>query len=219
VVQYASEPVFFLGAGLKATGLFPLVGQRNLMEMMESNGGLQPGASNRIKVTRHKEEGPIPLPNVIALPNGDTSVEINLKTLQANVNPAENIVLMPFDIVNVDLAGTVSVMGEVGHIGSFALQDRESMPVIQAVIEAGGLSTTAKPEDSFILRPITDTARHAVIPINLKLILKGEGNDQPLLANDVLVVGASHKLSQKDLLIFLPILGLAFTFVNIFAHL
>jgi polysaccharide export outer membrane protein len=218
VTQYASEPVYFEG-DFKAPGVYSLTGRRNLVEMMAQVGGLQPGASNRIKVTRHKEYGPIPLPNVIPLPDGSTSAEINIKTLLTDVNPAEDIILQPLDIISVSAAGVVYVMGAVGHIGTLALQDRESLPVMQAIIESGGLASGSKEEDSVILRPVADTARHAVIPINVKRILKGEGNDQPLLANDVLVVATSHKFSTKQLLVFLPILGVVLTLLNLFSHL
>ena len=61
VVQFSSEPVFFVGA-FKAPGIYPLGGQRNLVEMMSSIGGLLPTASRRIRVTRRKEYGAIPLP-------------------------------------------------------------------------------------------------------------------------------------------------------------
>ena len=218
VVQYASEPVYFVGA-FKAPGIYSLTGRRNLVEMMTQIGGLAAGASNRIKVMRHKEYGPIPLPNVVTLPDGSTSVEINIKSLLVDVAPAEDIILEPFDVITATAAGVVYIMGAVGRVGSLALQERESIPVIQAVIESGGLAAGAKEEDSVILRPITDTARHAVIPVNVKRILKGEGNDQPLLANDVLVIGVSRKFTVKELLVILPVLGLALTLVNLFARL
>ena len=67
VVQFSSEPLFFVGA-FKAPGIYPLQGRRTLVEMMSSIGGLQPNASRRIKVTRRKEFGEIPLPNAVRSP-------------------------------------------------------------------------------------------------------------------------------------------------------
>ena len=210
VVQFASEPVFFVG-GFQRPGIYTLSGRRNLVEMMATVGGLAPGAARRIKVTRHKEYGPIPLPNAIPLPDGGTSVEINIATLQSDVNPAEDIVLQPFDIVSVDLAEMIYVMGTgVNHAGAFALGQKDSMSVLQVLVQAGGLSPLAKPSDAVILRPISNTSRRAIIPIDLSLILKGRGNDKPLLPNDVLVVGGrGGLLNPQTLQTFMPFISLA----------
>src|SRR5262249_36341914 len=70
VVQFSSEPVFFVGA-FKSPGIYPLEGRRTLVEMMSSIGGLQPTASRRVKVTRRKEYGTIPLSNAILAPDGN----------------------------------------------------------------------------------------------------------------------------------------------------
>lgn len=172
VTQFSTEQVFFEGA-FKAPGIYPLAGGRTLVEMMASIGGLLPTASRRIKVTRRKEYGAIPLPNAIALPDGSgTSVEINMANLQNNLNPADDIVLQPFDVVSVQRADMVYVMGEVGHVGGFELEERASMSVIQALAMAGGLSPAANPKSAMILRPIMDTSRRAGIPIDLPRILK-----------------------------------------------
>ncbi len=206
VVQYSTEPVFFVGA-FKVPGIYPLAGGRNLVEMMSSVGGLLPTASRRIKVTRRKEYGAIPLPNAITLPDGSgTSVEINMAALQNNLNPADDIVLQPFDVISVERAQLVYVMGEVGKQGGLELEERESMSVIQALAMSGGLSPTADPRSAIILRPVMDTSNRAGIPIDLPKILKGEATDKPLLPNDVLVIGKTKKISPRDLLVILPII-------------
>jgi polysaccharide biosynthesis/export protein len=205
VVQFSSEPVFFVGA-FKAPGIYRLEGERNLVEMMSSVGGLLPTASRRIKVTRRKEYGAIPLPNAVTLPDGSgTSVEINMAALQNNLNPADDIMLKPFDVVSVERAQLVYVMGEVGHQGGLDLQERESLSVIQALAMSGGLSPSANPSSAMILRPVMDTSTRAGIPIDLPRILKGEATDKPLLPNDVLVIGKNKKISVRDLLFILPI--------------
>src|SRR5215469_2650981 len=64
VVQYRSEPVFFVGA-FAHPGIYPLQGRRTLVDMLASIGGLQTNASRRITVTRRLESGPIPLSNAV----------------------------------------------------------------------------------------------------------------------------------------------------------
>jgi polysaccharide export outer membrane protein len=77
VVQFRSEPVFFVGA-FKNPGIYPLQGRRTLVEMLTALGGLQPNASRHIKVTRGAEYGTIPLPSAIADPEKKIStVEIS----------------------------------------------------------------------------------------------------------------------------------------------
>lgn len=205
VVQYSSDLVFFVGA-FKAPGIYPLSGERTLEEMMASIGGLQPTASRRVKVTRRKEYGAIPLANAIPAPDGSgTSVEINLASLQDNVNPAEDIVLKPFDVVGVERAEMVYVTGDVQHVGAFELQDRESISVIQALTLAGGLAPTADQKNIRILRPVANSSLRAEIPLDMQKILKGEDNDTPLLPNDVLYVPHGRKITGKDLIVLVPL--------------
>ena len=206
VVQFSSEPVFFVGA-FKAPGIYPLQGRRTLVEMMSAIGGLQPGASRRIKLTRRKEYGDIPLPNKVPAPDGSgASVEINMASLRDNLNPAEDIILQPFDVISVERAELVYVTGEVGKAGGFDLLDRDSMSVIQALTLAGGTGPEANTKTAWILRPISNTSKRAQIPIDLQRILRGQDSDRPLLPNDVLYVPKTSGLKRnwKTLLILLP---------------
>jgi len=208
VVQFSSEPIFFEGA-FKTPGIHPLQGRRTLVEMMSSIGGLTPTASRRIKITRRKEFGDIPLPNAATSSDGSvSSVEIKMASLRDNVNPAEDIVLQPFDVVSVELAEMVYVNGEVARVGAFELQERESISVIQALTLAGGLSPSANPKTAWILRPVKNTSRRVEIPLNLENILRGKESDRPLLANDVLYVPKTPALKRslgRAVLIVVPI--------------
>ena len=208
VVQFSSEPVFFVGA-FKAPGIYPLGGRRTLVEMMSSVGGLLPTASRRIKLTRRKEYGEIPLASAVTAPDGNAStLEINMASLRDNVNPAEDVVLRPFDVVSVERAEMVYVTGEVARVGAFELQERDSISVIQALTLAGGLTPTADVKTARILRPVMNTSRRAEIQINLKQILTGHESDRPLLPNDVLYIPKSSALKRnlgRVVLIALPV--------------
>jgi polysaccharide export outer membrane protein len=193
MVQFRSEPVFFVGAFARP-GIYPLQGRRTLVEMLSSIGGLQPNASRRIKVTRRAEYGSIPLSNAVEDPAKKiSSVEIGIGSLRENVNPAEDISLEPFDVISVERAELVYVSGEVGKIGGFELGERESVSVIQALTLAGGFTRDANRSKVRILRPIGDSSRRAEIDIDMKQIFDGKANDFPLLPNDVLYVPRSNK--------------------------
>jgi polysaccharide export outer membrane protein len=193
MVQFRSEPVFFLGA-FRVQGIYPLLGRRTLVEMLSSVGGLQPNASRRIRVTRRAEYGPIPLPNAVQSPDGKTStVEISIESLTQNINPDEDIVLKSYDLVNVGRAERVYVSGEVGKVSAIELAERESISVTQALTEAGGFTQFAIRDHVRVLRPIVGTTMRAEIDINLKRVFEGKDVDFPLLPNDVLYIPRSTK--------------------------
>jgi polysaccharide export outer membrane protein len=218
VVQYSNEPIFIVGA-FKAPGIYPLGGRRTLTEMMAAVGGLSPNASRRIKVTRRKEIGEIPLSSAVSAPDGSSSsVEINIARLRDNLNPAEDLLLQPFDVISVERAEMVYVTGEVGKVAALELQEKDSMSVIQALTQAGGLTPRANSNRAFILRPVLNTSRRAEIPLNLKRILSSEDSDVPLLPNDVLYVPKHGGIQGHDLLYILPIVGTLIYTITIITH-
>jgi polysaccharide export outer membrane protein len=193
VVQFRSEPVFFLGA-FRTPGIYPLQGGRTLVEMLALVGGMQPNASRRIKITRRSEYGPISLPNAVQDPQGKGStVEISLDSLTNNVNPEEDIILKAYDVVSAELAQPVYVNGEVAKPSAIALGDQPSISVIQALTQAGGLTQAANRGKVRVLRPILGSSRRAEIDIDLNRVYSGKDNDFPLLPNDVLYVTRDSK--------------------------
>jgi polysaccharide export outer membrane protein len=192
VVQFRSEPVFFVGLFVRP-GVYPLQGNRTLVEMLASVGGLQPTADRHIKVTRHEEYGPIPLPDAIVDPEKKVStVEISLGSLRQNMNPAENILLQPYDEVSVGRAELVYVSGEVLKVGGIELAERESVPILQALTQSGGLTRDSKKNKVRILRPVLNTNRRYMIEVDVSELLEGKGLDVPLLPGDVVYVPRSY---------------------------
>jgi polysaccharide export outer membrane protein len=193
ITQFRSEPVFFIGAFARP-GIYPLQGKRSLVEMLASIGGLQPNASRHLKITRRAEYGTIPLPSAIEDTEKKIStVEISMGSLRENVNPAEDIILQPYDVIYVERAELVYVNGEVGRTGAIELGERDSISVLQALSQAGGFTRDAKRNQVRVLRPILNTTRRAEIDLNTNDIYAGNANDFPLLPNDVLYVPRSYK--------------------------
>jgi len=192
VVQFRSEPVFFVGA-FRTPGIYPLQGRRTLVEMLTAVGGLQPNASRQVKVTRRAEYGIIPLPNAVDDPEKKVStVEISMGSLRENVNPAEDILLQPYDVISVGRAELVYVNGEVGKIGGIELGERDSISIAQALTMAGGFTRDAARGKVRILRPILNTNRRAEIEVDVKRVFEGKDLDVPLLPNDILYVPRSY---------------------------
>jgi polysaccharide biosynthesis/export protein len=197
VVQYRAEPVFFLGA-FAHPGIYTLQGRRTLIDMMAAIGGLQPNASRRITITRRLEMGPIPLPNaMVNRAQGVSTVEIGMGSLRENLNPAEDIVLQPYDQISVARAEMVFVGGEVNHVTGIELGERDSLSVVQVLSMAGGMTRDADPAKARVLRPVVNSAKRAEIPINIKFILAGKNNDFPLEQNDLLYVPRKNSVGSN----------------------
>jgi len=208
MIQFRSEPVFFVGM-FKAPGIYPLQGRRTLVEMLSSIGGLQPNASRHIKLTRRAEYGPIPLSSAIQDSDKKIStVEIGMGSLRDNVNPAEDIILAPYDVISVERAELLYVTGETGRISGIEFGERDSVSMLQALTLSGGFTRDANRNKVRVLRPILNTNRRAEIDIDVRSILDGKANDFPLLPNDVLYVTRSYKRAVWTTLgqIALPIL-------------
>jgi polysaccharide biosynthesis/export protein len=191
-VQFRGAPIYFVGLFARP-GIYTLQGQRTLVEMLSSVGGLQPNASRHIKITRHEEYGPIPLANAIVDSEKKVStVEISLGTLQENINPAENILLQPYDVISVGRSELVYLNGEVGRVGGIELGERDSIPIMQALSQSGGFSRDAKKGQVRILRQISTTNRRTVIYIDAQALFDGKGIDVPLLPGDIVYIPRSY---------------------------
>jgi polysaccharide export outer membrane protein len=192
VVQFRSEPVFFVGLFGKP-GIYPLQGNRTLTEMLTSVGGTLPNADRHIKITRHEEYGAIPLPDAIVDPEKKVStVEISLGSLRENINPAENILLQPYDVISVGRGELVYINGEVGRVSAIELGERDSISILQATTQAGGLGRDAKKAKVRILRPVLGTNRRYVIEVDVASLYEGKGIDEPLLPGDIVYVPRSY---------------------------
>jgi len=193
VTQFRSEPVFFVGLFVRP-GVYPLQGNRSLLEMLTAVGGLLPNADRHITITRQAEYGTIPLPDAVYDPEKRIStVEISWASLSQNVNPAENILLQPYDRISVGRAERVYVNGEVLKVGGQELGERDTISIAQVLSEAGGFAKDANKSKVRILRPIENTNRRAVIEVDAKELFDGKGIDVPLLPGDIVYVPRSYK--------------------------
>jgi polysaccharide export outer membrane protein len=188
-------------------GIYTLQGRRTLLEMLTVVGGLQANASRRIKVRRQAEYGAIPLPAAVEDPEKKFStVEISFASLRESINPAEDIVLQPYDVVSVDRAELIYVSGGVVKIGGIELGERASMSITQALALSGGFTKDALRARARVLRPVLNAKRRAEIDVDLTGIYEGKVNDFPLLPNDVLYIPRS---SQHTILIVVGTIGLS----------
>ncbi len=188
IVEFGSQPVSVMGA-VNQPGVHQLHGRKTLAEMLSLASGLRTDAGPRIKISRLIQWGEIPLRNAKADPSGKFSVaDVEVKGLMSAMNPAENILIQPHDVITVPLADVVYVIGAVRKPGAFVLNERESVSVLQALSMAEGLGPTPAAQDSKILRTIAGTTGRKEMPVDLKKVLAGKAEDVALRANDILFV-------------------------------
>jgi polysaccharide export outer membrane protein len=192
IAEFKSQPVSIVGA-VTQPGVHQLEGQKTLVEVLASAGGLRPDAGPTVKITRRLEYGRIPLPGAADDPTRQFSIaEVNLRSVMEAKNPEFNILIRPHDLISVPQAEVVYVIGEVGHQGALPLSQGASLSVLEAVSSSGGMLRTAAISHARILRPVPGQEKRTEVAVDLKKIMAGQSEDIPLLAGDVLVVPGSN---------------------------
>jgi polysaccharide biosynthesis/export protein len=171
-----------------------LQGPKTLVEVLSMAGGPREDAGYMARITRRKEAGPLPLPTANVDATGLYNVaEVNLQRIMDTRNPAENIMVMPNDIINVPKADMVYVIGEVQKAGAIALGDQKTVTVLQAISIAAGIGKTAKSTEAKILRITPGSNTRTEVTVNLKAMLAGKLSDIPMEPDDILFVPTSLK--------------------------
>lgn len=191
ITEFRSQPVSVLGA-VKSPGVQQVQGGKTLFEMLSLAGGLDTNAGSLLRLTRRLEWGRIPLANATDDQTGQFSVaEVSVKSIFDAKNPAENILVRPYDVITVPRADTIYVIGEVQKSGGFVVNDMTEVTVLQALSMAGGLDKTAKPQNAKIMRRVQGAASRTEIAVNLKKILEGKGEDISMKPEDILFIPTS----------------------------
>jgi polysaccharide export outer membrane protein len=199
ITEFKSQPISVVGA-VGVPGVHQLEGQKSLVEVLASAGGVRIDAGPTVKITRSLQYGRIPLPGAADDATHQFSIaEINLKSVMEATNPEYNIAIRPHDVISVPRAEVVYVIGEVGHAGAVPLSQSSSLSVLEAVSSSGGPLRTAATAHARILRAVPGQPKRAELPVDLKRIMAGHSDDVTLLAGDILVVPGSagkHAVSR-----------------------
>lgn len=191
IVDFGSQPVSVMGA-LNHPGVYQLRGRKSLSEVISLAEGLRQDAGSHITISRPIRNGAIPLADSHLDSTGQFSVaEVRVKALLAGEDPADNIRILPHDVVTVPMAQVVYVMGEVKKPGEVPLKDSESISVLQALASAEGLGPTPSPQHARIVRLTPNSTARQEIPVDLRKIEDGKAEDVAMRPNDILVVPPS----------------------------
>jgi polysaccharide biosynthesis/export protein len=191
ISSFGSQAVSVLGA-VGAPGPHQLEGRKNLSEILSLAGGLRMDSGSTIKITRDMRWGRIPLADSVVDPTGNFSVvSIKVRPLMNASSPAENILIMPGDVVTVPVAEKVYAIGSVAKPGGYLLDQHESISTLQILSLSQGLAKAAAPNRAKILRVVPGSPNRVEIAVNLKEILKGKSADVELQSDDILFVPSS----------------------------
>jgi len=206
VTESRSVAVVMTGA-VKNPGVYYLNdNQSSVLEMLAKAGGLTPEAADELIVVKGGA------PDLPVAPAGTvTNIDANAAaemTEAAMLNPANavlNISLRKLidegDLrLNVDVtAGTiitvrsmaqqfVYVLGYVQRPGAYSMTGGNQLDALRAVALAGGLTPTARPDNSFLVRETE--AEQVIMPVNLTKIARGSEAPVYLEPGDTLIVGS-----------------------------
>jgi polysaccharide export outer membrane protein len=199
MLDFRSQPVTVLGE-VTTPGVYQVQGHMTLFQMLSLAGGPRPDAGGTLRITRDAKWGPIPLPGAHEDPTGHFSVAlIPIKAVLNGVDPLQNILVMPEDVISVPRAEIVYAVGAVVKPGGYLLNNSESMSALQVIALSEGFSQTASPGSARILRVQPSSTARLEIPVNLKEIQSGKSPDLPLRADDILFIPTSKTkvVSQK----------------------
>jgi len=193
VMNFRSQPVMILGA-VNSPGTHQLEGRKTLFEVLSEVGGVRPDAGHTILITRKKEWGPIPLPGCTEDATGQFYVaEVSIRSVTDATNPVENILVKPRDVITVPKGQVIYVVGAVKKSGGYPLGEAQSMTVLQALAMADGLDKLSAPGHARIMRVSPGGTGRTEIPVDVKKIFDGKGNDVALGAEDILFIPTSGK--------------------------
>jgi polysaccharide export outer membrane protein len=188
VTETRSQPVSVLGA-VGTPGVHQLEGRKTLVEVLSLTGGLSADAGSTVRITRRRDQGPIPLSEATTDASGrSSSVDLDVRSLLDGRNPDKDIVIRPHDVVNVPRAEVVYVIGEVGKPGPVPITSGGSISLTDAVSSSGGVLRTGAPKHARILRRASGEQRRTEENVDIRRIMQGQASDVPLAPGDILIV-------------------------------
>jgi len=172
ISEYSSQGVTVTGE-VKLPGIYALLGNHGLLEMISAAGGITPTAGRAVTIT-HKSDPQHP--EVVIL-------DIRPGSIMANVD------IRPGDSVAVSRSGVAYVVGDVGKPGGFQIDTNDRLTVLQVVALAGGINHMAAPDKAHLIRKTPGGREDFRVP--LKSMLSGKVSDTQLEDGDILFVPSS----------------------------
>jgi polysaccharide biosynthesis/export protein len=187
VSELQSKGISIMGA-VRRPGVFQVRGSRSLLEVLSLAGGLADDAGDAVIVLRGggPDAGAVHRAGEV---RGGAAIEVPLTSLLQAAEGA-NVAVHPGDVVNVQAAAIVYVVGAIRRPGAFAMRGNDRLTVLRALAMGEGVLPTAAGGDAVVLRTL-DTGERVELAVDLGDVLKGRAPDMPLEPQDVLFVPTS----------------------------
>jgi polysaccharide export outer membrane protein len=190
--EQRSQPITVIGS-IKMPQVIQSVRPMSVLEVLSACGGITDDAGSLLLVTRKTPLDPALKTDFAATDDlaGPQTIKVDLWDLLNSPTPKGNIMLTGGDIVTVPRAGIFYVVGAVNHPGGFILSnDADQMTTLKALALASGTTSTAKSNQSVIVRKDPTTGESKEIPVDLRKLMqaKGKNTDAKMQANDILFV-------------------------------
>ena len=179
ILEYQSQGVTITGE-VRSPGVYPLLGNRTVLDMIAMAGGLNENAG-RVASVFHRGD-----------PANVQQVPLNVSVQTPESIEASNFKLLPGDTISISRSGVVYVIGDVGRPGGFLVEHNDRLSVLQALALAQGANQTAALNDARLMRK-DSTGQHLMIEFSLKKVLNGKASDPLLSDGDVLYVPLSTR--------------------------
>jgi len=191
ILRAVTQNVSVLGAVVRP-GVYPIEKPTTLLDVISLAGGLGPNAGNSLTIFHGSDVSPATPAVRGAPPAGAPLATVNINDLLSATDRTMNLMVRAGDVITVNTAPVVFVVGSVLRPGAFAIQDRRTqMTVLQAVAMAQGPTSNASLGKTIIIRQSTSTSQRQEIQVDLKKLMRGKDTDQVLEANDILFVPQS----------------------------
>lgn len=171
--EYVNQSATVTGE-VNKPGVYPILGERRLLEVLAAAGGLTARAGKTVIIT-HRD-------------HPDEPVKVDVPS-DLEKSPKDNVEIFPGDTLVVNRAGVVYVVGEVARPAGLIMDNNEKMTVIQAIALAGGTTSVAAMNSARLIRS-TPKGREEV-PLPLKKMLSSKQADIDLKPDDIIFVPAS----------------------------
>jgi polysaccharide export outer membrane protein len=173
VKEYQGGKITLLGA-LKTPGTVNYFGRQRLLDVLALGGGLTDKAGRTVQVRRSGDD-----------PQHSSTFLVDLDEIVVRGQSELNIPIQRGDVIYVPDMGMVFVDGAVKKPGNYGVTP--SMTVQEAIVEAGGFTTTADEGDIKVVRKMPGGNRE-VIQVSIKDLRAGSGPELHVKDRDLIFV-------------------------------
>ncbi|HKY05634.1 MAG TPA: polysaccharide biosynthesis/export family protein [Blastocatellia bacterium] len=210
MVRQVNSRSFFVQGAVRRPGLYQIEGRATLLKLISIAGGLAENHGSTAYIIRESSLSKTAQPDTNSTdPDEGPEPELNTVNITGLLKGRfdQNAIIEPGDIVNIPVADTFFVAGEVNAPGSFPL--KEGTTVRQAILIAQGTTFKAVTSRAVIFRGDPATGRQQEIKVDVGAIMSGKNPDVTIMANDIVVIPSSRMKSVTGAL--LSALGLNYS--------